>query len=90
MISVNIGLTIPVVVVSVYLHISIGPTGANVDRLAGLLHAVGSLPSPWIIGTEWNQWNLIPEDMQEWAAKAKTGVVYSGEPTFGARELDYF
>eukprot|EP00959_Pyramimonas_sp_CCMP1952_P156883 3280736-Pyramimonas_sp.AAC.1 len=82
--AVSIGLSIPVVVLSVHLRASIGFAGANIDRLGSLFQAVGSLPLPWAIGADWN---LVPEDMQKWAAKAKANVVYSGEPTFGAREL---
>ncbi|CAK0904844.1 unnamed protein product, partial [Prorocentrum cordatum] len=32
----------------------------------------------------------VSEDMQKWAVKAKADVVYSGELTSGAREVDFF
>ncbi|CAK0905629.1 unnamed protein product [Prorocentrum cordatum] len=49
---VNVGISTPLAVVSVYLHTSVGLAGVNIELLGKLLQAVGKLQFPWIVAAE--------------------------------------
>eukprot|EP00959_Pyramimonas_sp_CCMP1952_P287977 6022165-Pyramimonas_sp.AAC.1 len=77
---INVGLSIPFVVVSVYLHTSVGLAGENIELLGKLFQAVGKLQFPCIVA---GGWNLVPRDVEEWPKRAQGEIISPGQPTFG-------
>ncbi|CAK0805995.1 unnamed protein product, partial [Prorocentrum cordatum] len=84
---INVGLSIPWVVASVYLHTSVGLAGENIELLGKLFQAAGKLQFPWIVAADWN---MLPSDVDKWAKLVHGEIIASGGPTCGARELDFF
>ncbi|CAK0807367.1 unnamed protein product [Prorocentrum cordatum] len=83
---VNVGLGVPLYVISLYLVTSIGFAGENLDMMANLLANVGSLDGPWLL---LGDWNMLGSDVLVWSRKARGVLLQSHAPTCGSREIDF-
>ncbi|CAK0796212.1 unnamed protein product, partial [Prorocentrum cordatum] len=67
-VRLNVGLAVPLHVVSLHLVTSVGLAKQTIDILTQLMEYLGSLPGPWIV---LGDFNMLPEEVQEWALRAQ-------------------